>query len=78
MQSLNKKQPPKVFVNNNKDLNISISLKDLVRFEQDITTLNFKKLIEYTNRLEESGLNGTKYKILYLSIITTSINCLLS
>ena len=75
--SLSKRESPGISIDQNDDLSINLSIKDLVRFEQDITTLNFKRLIDYTKKLEESGLNGAKYKSIYLAILATSINCLI-
>ncbi|MAW07060.1 MAG: hypothetical protein CME61_02130 [Halobacteriovoraceae bacterium] len=77
VNSLEKRKSPSLKVDQNKNLSINLSIKDLVRFEQDITTLNFKRLIDYTRKLEESGLNGAKYKSIYLAILATSINCLI-
>ena len=70
------KDIPTLQLNENK-LKLKTSIKDLEKFEQDITTLNFKKLLDYTENLDRSGINSTKYKILYLGIITSTINCIL-
>jgi len=68
---------PKINNNKNSKVNLELSIENLKKFEQDITTLNIKKLIDYTANLEKSGLSGVKYKIIYLSIISSAINCII-
>ena len=76
-KSLDLRSAPKMQLHLKQKVSIGLTLDNLKKFEQDITTLNIKKLISYTNNLEKSGLNGVKYKIIYLSIFSNTVNCLI-
>jgi lipopolysaccharide export LptBFGC system permease protein LptF len=77
LQQLDDRTPPLMERKRNQKVVLKTSIGNLQKFEQDITTLNIKKLIDYTTNLESSGLSGTKYKIIYLTIISSAINCIL-
>lgn len=74
---LDSKTPPQIETEDKGNVSMHLSLENIKKFEQDITTLNIKKLIDYTTNLESSGLSGVKYKIIYLSIISNTANCLI-
>ncbi len=75
--SIDKKNSPLIKISKTTDVSFKVTTDNLKKFEQDITTLDIRKLIAYTNNLERSGLSGIKYKIIYLSIISSTINCLI-
>ena len=77
LQNLDERKSPLMEQNNETVVQLGTTISNLQKFEQDITTLNIKKLIDYTTNLEASGLSGTKYKIIYLTIISSAINCII-
>jgi lipopolysaccharide export system permease protein len=49
---------------------------DFSQFESDITTLNFFELGAFIERLEETEINSTEYKIMYFEKISLALICI--
>ncbi len=63
----------------NRQLIVSLDEKpeDFVQFESDITTLNIFNLSKFINRLENTDINSTEYKVMFLEKLSLSFICLI-